>query len=372
MMYSDTQIVFPNLGGLTLDPPRGIDIGGLMIYFYGMIIAAGLILAVVYGLKRSRQFGIKQDDILDGVLWIVPVAIIFARMYYVFSEWEQYSQNPIDIINIRKGGLAIYGGVIGAVLGVIVYCKIKKLSLPAVMDIVALGFLIGQAIGRWGNFMNREAFGCYTDGLFAMQISDANLPHAATEAVQFQVQQLKDMAIAGGYQGFIQVHPTFLYESVWNAVGFVALHFLSKKRQYDGQIALGYVAWYGLGRAIIEGLRMDSLYWGPFRASQLLAAVTCLAAVVILLLMNLRKHDPAKLFVNRVAAAEAEKQAMEEANEDDELTEESEVTEGSEEIEETEESEEIEESEESEKSEESEEIEEPEESDEAEDTETKE
>ncbi len=328
-MFSD-KIVFPNLGGLTLDPPKGISIGNFTIYFYGMIIALGLVLAVVYGLKRSRQFGIKQDDIIDGVLWIVPVAIIFARAYYVIAEWDMYKDNLIDIINIRKGGIAIYGSVIGAVLGVIVFCKIKKLSLPAVLDIVALGFLIGQAIGRWGNFMNREAFGCYTDGLFAMQISDSYLPHAGTEAVQLQVQQLKDMAVAGGYSGMIQVHPTFLYESVWNVIGFVALHFLSRKRQYDGQIALGYVAWYGLGRAIIEGLRMDSLYWGAFRASQLLAAVTCLAAVVILLIMNLRKHDPAKLFVNRVAEAEAveepqvteeEPQEAEEAQENEEAQE---------------------------------------------------
>ncbi len=325
-MFSD-KIVFPNLGGLTVDPPRGFDIGSLTIYFYGVIIALGLVLAVIYGLKRSRQFGIKQDDIIDGVLWIVPVAIIFARAYYVLAEWDMYKDNLIDVINIRKGGIAIYGGVIGAVLGVIVFCKIKKLSLPAVLDIVALGFLIGQAIGRWGNFMNREAFGCYTDGLFAMQISESYLPHAGTEAVQLQIEQLRDMAVAGGYSGMIQVHPTFLYESVWNAIGFAALHFLSKKRQYDGQIALGYVAWYGLGRAIIEGLRMDSLYWGPFRASQLLAAVTCLAAVVILLVMNLRKHDPAKLFVNRVAAAEAAEEEPEAPEEESQETEEPRETE---------------------------------------------
>ncbi len=349
MMLSETQIVFPNLGGLTLDPPRGINIGSFTVYFYGMIIALGLVLAVLYGLKRSRQFGFKQDDILDGVLCIVPVAIIAARLYYVFSDWDSYGQNPISILDIRSGGLAIYGGVIGAVLGVIVFCKIKKVSLPALLDLVSLGFLIGQAIGRWGNFMNREAFGCYTDGLFAMQIADSNLPYAATEAVQAQVQQLKDMAIAGGYTGFVQVHPTFLYESVWNVIGFIALHFLSKKRQYDGQIALGYVAWYGLGRAIIEGLRMDSLYWGPFRASQLLAAVTCLTAVVVLLIMNLRKHDPERLFVNRITAAEAKETeeaaeaAEPESTEQAEETTEAEATDSPEQAEEVKEAEETEE-----------------------------
>ncbi len=343
MMYSDTKIVFPNLGGLTVDPPRGFYLGSLMVYFYGMIIAVGLILAVLYGLKRSRQFGLKQDDILDGVLWIVPVAIICARLYYVFSDWDQYAKNPIDILNIRQGGLAIYGGVIGAGLSVILFCKIKKVSLPAVLDLVAISFLIGQSIGRWGNFMNREAFGCYTDGLFAMRISESYLPGAANGEVAKQVELLKENAIAGGYAGFVQVHPTFLYESVWNVVGFVALHFLSQKRQYDGQMAMGYVAWYGLGRALIEGLRMDSLYWGPFRASQLLAAVTCLAAVVTLLLMNLRKHDPAKLFVNRlalqeIAAIQAELEEMQKP-----VTKEAEETEKAEACEETGEAEETEE-----------------------------
>ncbi len=340
-MLSNTKIVFPNLGGLTVDPPRGIDISDFTIYFYGIIIAVGLILAVAYGLKRSRQFGLKQDDILDGVLWIVPLAIISARAYYVLAEWDSYKDSIIDIINIRKGGLAIYGGVIGAVLGVIVFCKIKKVSLPAVLDLVALGFLIGQAIGRWGNFMNREAFGSYSDGLLAMQIAEPeSWSYHIPEVIQQQVQQLRDMAAAGGYEGFIQVHPTFFYESVWNGIGFIALHFLSKKRQYDGQIALGYVAWYGLGRAIIEGLRMDSLYWGPFRASQLLAAVTCLTAVVVLLVMNLRPHDREKLFVNRVAALEENEGSEEETEPAEESAEEAAETEGSS-VEETEESSEI-------------------------------
>ena len=311
-------IIFPNLGGLKLNPPNSFSIGGFEIFFYGVIIAFGLVLAVTYGLRRSKQFGLRQDDILDGVLFIVPIAIICARLYYVFSEWDMYlvkdaanktvwSQTLLNIINIRKGGLAIYGGVIGAAVSVVVFAKIKKVSLAAVLDIVAIGFLLGQAIGRWGNFMNREAFGSYCDNFLAMRISEARLdiPADAGPALLAQKDFLTAMAQSGGYEGFIQVHPTFLYESVWNAVGFVALHFLSKKRQYDGQMALGYVAWYGLGRAMIEGLRMDSLYWGPFRASQVLAAVTCVAAVVVLILMCAKKHDPAKLFVNRVAAQEA-------------------------------------------------------------------
>ena len=308
MMYTD--ITFPGLGGLNINPPDHFSIGSFPVYFYGVIIALGLVLAVTYGLKRSRQFGIKQDDILDGVLWIVPFAVICARAYYVLAELENFP-TFLDMINIRKGGLAIYGGVIGAAIGVTVFTRFKKINLPALLDLVALGFLIGQSIGRWGNFFNREAFGCYTDTLFAMRIpaQELQIPADASEMFLQQVETLKQMAAEGGYEGYIQVHPTFLYESVWNVVGFIALHFLSKKRQYDGQIALGYVAWYGLGRTLIEGLRMDSLYLGDFRVSQLLAAVTCVVAVVILLLMNLRKHNRNRLYVNYVNKMHAAEEA---------------------------------------------------------------
>jgi phosphatidylglycerol:prolipoprotein diacylglycerol transferase len=278
-----SNITFPGLGW-EFNPPRGFTVPGtdFTIYFYGVIIALGLVLSVVYGLRRSRQFGLKQDDILDGVLWIVPLAIVCARAYYVIFEIDQY-HSFADVINIRKGGLAIYGGVIGAALGVVIFAKVKKVSLPAVLDLVGIAFLIGQSIGRWGNFINREAYGAPTEFFLRMGL------------------------VVGGEQGYY--HPTFLYESVWNALGFVLLHFLSKKRQYDGQMALGYAAWYGLGRTFIEGLRMDSLYWGPFRVSQLLAAVSCLVAVVTLLVMNFRSHDRSKLFVRYVDKMEAAEEA---------------------------------------------------------------
>ena len=298
-------IIFPGLGGLEINPPRGFTIPGtnFVIYYYGIIIGLGLLLAVMYALKRSKQFGLKGDDLLDGVLFIVPFAIICARMYYVFSEMEHYKTFQ-DVINFRNGGLAIYGGVIGAAIGVVVFAKVKKVSLPAVLDLVALGFLIGQAIGRWGNMMNREAFGSYYDGPLAMQIWQSNLGNGTGEAFT----KLREMAVQINGSYFISVHPTFLYESAWNIIGFVLLHFLSKKRQYDGQIALGYVAWYGLGRALIEGLRMDSLYWGSFRASQLLAAVSCVVAVMVLVLMCLKNHSKDGLFVsyaNKMESAEA-------------------------------------------------------------------
>ena len=278
MFEKYANISFPSLG-LELNPPRGIDIGNFSIRFYGLFIAVGLILAVVYALKRRKQFGFTEDSIMDGVLCIVPFAILCARLYYCAFSWADYKDNPISILYIWEGGIAIYGSVIGAAIGVVVYCWIRKLNLPALLDLVALGFLIGQAIGRWGNFFNREAFGAATDGFLKM-----GLLNTITGQVEY-------------------VHPTFLYESLWNVIGFVALHFLSKKRQYDGQIALGYVAWYGLGRTFIEGLRQDSLYWGTWWVSQVLAAITCFIAAGVLLYNLFRKHDRAKLFVFRNAEA---------------------------------------------------------------------
>ena len=282
-----STISFPLLG-LELNPDRVLTLGPLTIHYYGLIIALGLMLAVTYAIRRSKQFGIKEDDILDGVLWIVPVAIVCARLYYCIFSWDDYKDDPVSILYIWKGGLAIYGGVLGAVAGVALHCYIKKISLPALLDLVALGFLIGQSIGRWGNFFNREAFGAATDVFSRM-----GLYNIRTGAFEYY-------------------HPTFLYESLWNAVGFVALHFLSKKRRYDGQIALGYAAWYGLGRALIEGLRVDSLYWGPFRVSQMLAALSCLTGVIALLVLSFKAHDPQRLFVNRMAAQTAPEQEKEE------------------------------------------------------------
>ena len=267
-------ISFPSLG-LEMNPGRSIAIGSLTIHYYGLIIAAGLLLAVIYGCRRCRKFGIKEDDILDGVLWITPFAILCARVYYCIFSWQDFASDPISVFYIWKGGLAIYGGVIGAIIGVSVFCKIKKIRLTALLDLVLLGFLIGQGVGRWGNFFNREAFGAATESFLRMGL--------------FNVR-------TGAFEYY---HPTFLYESLWNLTGFLVLHFLSKKRQYDGQIALGYAAWYGLGRAMIEGLRMDSLYLGPSRVSQLLAAISCAAAVGVLVYMSFRKHDPAGLYCNR-------------------------------------------------------------------------
>ena len=269
-----TEISFPALD-LVMNPGRSISIGPLTVHYYGAIIAFGLILGVMYACRRSRAFGLKEDDLIDGVLWVTPFAILCARAYYVIFRWaEEYAAKPISALYIWEGGLAIYGGVIGAVIGILVFCKCRKIKPVVVLDVVSLSFLIGQSIGRWGNFVNREAFGSQTEVLWKMGLMKAS-------------------------GEIIYVHPTFLYESLWNACGFVILHFASRRRKYDGQVALGYMAWYGLGRCMIEGLRADSLYIGPFRVSQLLAGISCIAAVSILLWNHFRPQDPAKLYVNR-------------------------------------------------------------------------
>jgi len=274
-------ISFPSLG-IEVNPPRVLELGPLTIHYYGAIIAMGLLLAMLYSCRRGRKFGLKEDDILDGFLWVTPFAIVCARIYYVAFSWADYQDDPISALYIWEGGIAIYGGVLGAVLGMWILCRVKKLKFTAVLDLILTAFLIGQFIGRWGNFMNREAFGAPTESFLRM-----GLFNTRTDAWEYY-------------------HPTFLYESAWNVVGFLLLHFLATKRKYDGQIALGYAAWYGLGRAFIEGLRMDSLYWGPFRVSQVLAAVTCAAAVAVLIWQNTKQHDPAKLYVNQVAAEKTE------------------------------------------------------------------
>ena len=274
-MYRYTNISFPSLG-IDIDPVRAFDIGPLAIHMYGIIIAFGLVLATVYCMRRAPLFGLTEDHVLDGVLWVTPFAFLCARAYYCAFAWEMYADDPISVLYIWQGGIAIYGGVLGAVLGILVFCRVKKISLGATLDLVLPGFLIGQAIGRWGNFFNREAFGAETDSFLRMGLYDT-----ITGTVTYH-------------------HPTFLYESVWNALGFLVLHSLSKKRDYDGQIALGYVAWYGLGRFFIEALRTDSLYLPgtEIRVSQLLAVVSFFAAAAVLIYFMLK--PPMKtLFVDR-------------------------------------------------------------------------
>lgn len=298
-MFLTSPITFPNLG-ISVDPsPVALRVFGKDIYWYGIIIAVGFVLAVVYMMYRSKDFGVTSDDTLDLVLWTVPIGVICARLYYCIFYWELYADNPISMLYIWQGGLAIYGAVIGGAVTVVIVSKVKKIKTGVFLDLASMGVLIGQIFGRWGNFMNREAHGSVTDSFFKMGLVDA----------------------AGQVTYY---HPTFLYESVWNLVGFIGIHFLSKKkRKFDGEVFLLYIGWYGLGRAWIEGLRTDSLmlFSTGIRVSQLVAIVSFVAAAAVLAYVLLKKKpNPDDLLVNVRAheAAEAARAAVQ-AEESDNL-----------------------------------------------------
>ena len=279
----DSVITFPGLlGGLTLNPPAYITIFGKNIYFYGVLIALGFMLAILFCSRKSKDFGIKADDFYDLMIWLIPISILGARAYYVLFRLEDYLSRPLSVFAVWEGGLAIYGGVIAGILTVILVCRHKKIPFTAMLDLVIPGLLIGQILGRWGNFMNREAFGAETEIFCRMGLT---APDGTT----------------------IYVHPTFLYESLWNLAGLIFLLVFDKKgkRKYDGQNTLIYFLWYGLGRAWIEGLRTDSLYIGStgIRVSQALSIVLCLAALAALVILGRKPHQPEELFVNRVKAA---------------------------------------------------------------------
>lgn len=288
-MFLASPITFPNLG-ITVNPsPVAFTVFGKDIYWYGIIIACGFVLAALYMMKRAKCFGLTDDDVLDMLLWAVPIGVVCARAYYCIFYWELFRDNPVSVLYIWEGGLAIYGGVIGGAITLLVVAKVKKIPAPVLLDVAALGVIIGQFCGRWGNFMNREAYGALTDSFLKM-----GLVNAAGEVAYY--------------------HPTFLYESVWNLVGFVALHFYVRRRKFDGEIFLLYMAWYGLGRAWIEGLRTDSLYLFStgIRVSQLLAAVFFAAALAVLLLVHIRKKPTADgLYVNQEKTPKADAQQEE-------------------------------------------------------------
>ena len=257
-------IGFPGLGlEFTLNRVA-VNILGKNIYWYGIIICIGFLVAALYASRKTIQFGYTMDNLYDLVLLCVPIAIVCARLYYVIFEWDTYKDHPLEIFAIWHGGLAIYGGIIGAVLTIYVYGRRKNLNIPGMLDVAATGLIIGQIFGRWGNFFNAEAHGGVT-----------GLPWG--------------MTIDGGEP----VHPTFLYESLWNLAGLVVLHFCCKKRHFKGEIFLIYAAWYGFGRFWIEGLRTDSLYipGTPLRVSQVLAGLRFLAALVLLIMGRRNKVE---------------------------------------------------------------------------------
>lgn len=276
-MQRDSVISFPFLG-LTLNPPASFTLFGREIYFYGVLIALGFALAILYCSRRAPEFGITSGDFLDLALWLMPLSIVGARLYYVAFRWEDFAAAPWRILAVWEGGIAIYGGILAGVLCVFGVCRYKKIPVAAMLDLSAFGLLIGQILGRWGNFMNREAFGAQTDIFCRMGLTD---PAGRT----------------------IYVHPTFLYESLWNLAGLLLLAGVQKRglRRWDGQLAALYFLWYGLGRAWIEGLRTDSLYipGTALRVSQLLSLALAVGAALVLLRQSRRAHPPEALYVNR-------------------------------------------------------------------------
>ena len=286
----DSPIRFPGLFGDWEFTASSVafHIGGKAIYWYGILIALGVVLALWFCMRQRTKYGISEDNLLDGVLWGVPLSVIGARVYYVIFYLSEFknADGSLDwsrVIAIWDGGLAIYGGVIVAIAACYVLSRRRGFKLGALTDLIVMGLLIGQAVGRWGNFMNREAFGGETTMPWRMEL--------ITRAGET-----------------VDVHPTFLYESLWNVVGLLLIVFIvSKARRFDGENTWFYFLWYGLGRFWIEGLRTDSLYlfnWTiggqPIRVSQALSLVMVLVSAFMLLYhLKLHPHKPEELYVNQ-------------------------------------------------------------------------
>ena len=260
--YFDGPIGFPGIN-LIVNPPETFF--GTRIHWYGVIIAIGLLIAVAVCLKLSAKHGVSKDNILDIVIYGIPSAIICARLYYVAFRWDSYSSNLSDIFKIWEGGIAIYGAIIGAVITAILYCRFKKISFFKLADVCSIGLTIGQSIGRWGNFVNREAFGSPTG-----------------KSLPWRMRLFTDATL----KTWVDVHPAFLYESLWNVGVLILILNVLKKKKYDGQVFWTYLTCYGLGRLWIEALRTDSLYLGAFRISQVVALVTVVLGTLMLVVLS--------------------------------------------------------------------------------------
>ena len=272
------EIGFPHLGIYISELPSSVRIFGLEIAFYGILIAAAILLAVILSVRYAGKTGQNSGNYYDLAIIGVLAAIVGARLYYVLFSLDYYLANPVEIFHIRNGGLAVYGGIIGGFLAGFIVCRVKKISYLQVLDTVAPTIALGQAIGRWGNFFNREAFGDYTDSLFAMQIRMDQVGGTITENIRSHV-----VSVNGA--DYIQVHPTFLYESAWCVLLFVLILIFRKYQQYHGEVLLWYLGGYGLERFFVEGLRTDSLMIGStgIAVSQILSGVLFLISFIILL-----------------------------------------------------------------------------------------
>ena len=269
---------FPKLGlDLTLNR-IAFSIFGIDIYWYGLIMATGFALAVIYCLHRTKDYGLANDDVLDITIFSTIGAIICARAYYVIFQWEEFAGDLTRIFDIRQGGIAVYGSLIGAFLTGFIVCKIKKVRFRTMADLASMGFLIGQGIGRWGNFVNIEAFGKNTTLPWGMT------SESISNYLQSNMAKLAEIGVTVNPD--MPVHPCFLYESIWCIIGFFILNAIYKKRKFDGEIVLIYTAWYGFERMIVEGLRTDSLMLGKVRVSQLLAGILFVVATITVVLIR--------------------------------------------------------------------------------------
>lgn len=284
-MMNPGDIAFPHLGIYLRDVPKSISVFGFEIAFYGIIIATGILSGILLAAREAKVTGQDPDDYWDFSIYAVICSIIGARVYYVVFAWDLYKDNLLSVFNLRQGGLAIYGAVIAAFLTGFLYARRKKKSFFLMADTGVVGLVLGQIIGRWGNFFNREAFGQYTDGLFAMR-----LPVAAVRASD--ISESIAAHITDGVN-YIQVHPTFLYEGLWNTgVLLFMLYYRKKLKKFNGEIALIYLGGYGLGRLWVEGLRTDQLLIPGigWPVSQLLAGLMFLGAVATILIVRRRHH----------------------------------------------------------------------------------
>lgn len=286
-MLLDLSISFPNLGIDIYDLPKTFSVFGVNIAFYGLIIGIGMMLAIAISFREAKITGQKVDDYMDIALFGIIFAIVGARLYYVIFQWDHYKDNLMSIFNIRQGGLAIYGGVIGGVLTGYVICRIKKLNFWQAGDTACLGLLVGQIIGRWGNFFNREAFGGDSNGLFAMRIN-VNDPLASISVPD-------GVSYIDSTRNFIQVQPTFLYESFLNLCLLILIMIFRKKKKYYGEVFMWYFLGYGIIRFFIEGMRTDQLIMPGinYPVSQLLSLVLAILMAVILVAnrISLKKNE---------------------------------------------------------------------------------
>lgn len=276
------DIRFPHLGIVLQNVGKSISIGGFSIAYYGMIIAIGMIVGILLATWQAKRLKMDAELISDLAICVIISAVLGARLYYVVFQWDYYGKHPLEIFDIRGGGLAIYGGILAGVLAAFIFAKIRKVSFLDLIDAACAGLLIGQILGRWGNFFNREAFGGYTDAVFAMQIKRADV-----REWNLTKEILNHLVTLEGTE-YIQVHPTFFYESAWNLMVLLAVLLLTGHRRFSGQLFLTYLGLYGFGRFWIEGLRTDQLrFFGTgIAVSQALSAFFVIFSIGMMIYMG--------------------------------------------------------------------------------------